>query len=263
MKKLVCCLIAVLSIVAGAVSFAQAGQVTVKGDSVRVSLVSGLINDYFPGSQVSTIIEPDGEYVTVTGSGGFERIHFTPKLVARLETLVANPRAGDGLMNICPTQARQLSRAVGPMRATAEPIRQVEQKSVCDQKGGCYGKVLTGDYQTLQPFEGVRMVANSGNHKYPENSIAFKIEYHRAGLTGWTYGTDWGPTIVIRNPTMENPLQLVYANAGCIIDYLQRATALKTGQPGNEGDSCWEVVILRDGTIYKDESPQEARFVRN
>lgn len=256
-------LFAVLTIIVGAFSYAQAGQVTIKGDSVRVSLVSGLINDYFPGSQVSTIIEPDGEYVTVTGSGGFERIHFTPPLVERLQKLVSNPRAGDGLMNICPTQARQLSKAVGPMRiAPEQPMRAVERKSVCDQ-GGCYGKVLSGDYQTLQPYEGVRLVANTSNPKYPENSVTFKIEYHRAGLTGWTYGTDWGPTIVIRNPTMENPLQLVYANAGCIMDYLQRATALKTGQPGNEGDSCWEVVILRDGTIYKDESPAEARFYKN
>ncbi|MFA5961084.1 MAG: hypothetical protein WC848_00155 [Parcubacteria group bacterium] len=243
-------------------------NVTVKGDSVRVSLVFRIINDYSPNSQVSTIIDPNqGEYVIVTGVGGSERVHFSPKLVVKLEKLSDNPRAGAGLMdmNICPTQARQLSTVIGPMRTTHEPMRAVESKSICDQKGGCYnGKVLIGDYQTLVPYNGVRLVSNTGNHKYPENSVSFKVEGHIKNIDGWTYGKDWGPTIVLRNVTMENPIQLIDVNAGCILAYLEKITALKRGTPIiKDGDSCYEVVILRDGTIYKNESPPEARFFKN
>jgi hypothetical protein len=61
---------------------------------------------------------------------------------------------------------------------------------------------------------------------------------------------------------MENPIRMIDANAGLILNYLERITALKRGQSGNEGDSCYEVVLLRDGTIYKDESPAEAPFYR-
>lgn len=238
-------------------------DVTVRGDEVRGPLVAGLINAYFPDTRgVVAENKTLGEYVEVVGPGGTEKIHFSPKLVARLQKLSANPRAGEGLMNICPSQAKSLVKAIGPMRVTLEPMIELEKASVCDKKGGCYGKVLSGSYQTLQPYNGVRLVGNASNPKYPENSISFKVEYHRAGLTGWTYGTSWGPTIVLRNPSMENPIQLVDVNANLILPYLQRATALKRGQPGVEGDSCWEVVILRDGTIYKDESPAEAPFCR-
>ena len=131
-----------------------------------------------------------------------------------------------------------------------EPKVNIEKSSVCDQKGGCHGKVLTGSYQTLQPYRGVRLVSNSNNPRYPANSVTFKIEYHGG----------WGPAIVLRNIGMENPMQLVNANAGLMLSYLERAIALKKGKPGNEGDSCWEVVLLRDGTIYKNESPAEVAF---
>lgn len=238
-------------------------DVTVKGDTVRGPLVVGLVSAYFADTKATYV--PDnslGEYVVVAGPGGAEKIHFSSKLVAKLQKLAVNPRASEGLMSVCPTQAGQLQRAIGPMRATFEPLVKMEQVSRC-QEGGCYnGKILTGSYQTLQPYQGVRMVSNSGNHKYPQNSISFKVEYHRAGLTGWTYGTSWGPTIVLRNVTMKNPIELVNVNSGLILDYLRRATALKQGQSGNEGDSCYEVVILRDGTVYKDESPAEAPFCR-
>lgn len=236
---------------------------TVKGDAVRGPLIAGLVNAYFPDTKAAYVSDTSlGEHVVVTGNGGSQSIHFSPKLVAKLQKVTANPRAAEGLMTICPTQAGQLQKAIGPMRATLEPIIQIEQNSICDKKGNCYGPAPTGKYVTLRPYQNVRLVSNTGNHKYPANSVTFKIEYHRAGLPGWTYGTGWGPTIVLRNVTVDNPIRLVDANAGLILDYLERITALKRGQPGNEGDSCWEVVILRDGTIYKDESPAEAPFCR-
>jgi hypothetical protein len=149
----------------------------------------------------------------------------------------------------------------GPAVKVEPLVTLKERASFCDQKGGCYqGKVLTGRYFTLDPYQNVRLVSNTGNQRYPDNSISFKIEYHKAGHIGWPYGNDWGPTIVIRNPTMERPIELASVNANRILPYLERITALKKGQSGNEGDSCFEVVLLRDGTIYRDESPAEARF---
>jgi hypothetical protein len=151
----------------------------------------------------------------------------------------------------------------------SEPVAKVEPRitlreriSPCDQKGGCHDKVLTGRYFTLDPYRNVRLVSNVGNERYPENSITFKVEYHRAGHVGWPYGTGWGPTIVVRNATVKNPVELIDANAGGILAYLEGITALKKGQNGNEGDSCFEVVLLRDGTVYKNESPAEVPFRR-
>jgi len=264
MKKTWIVLLMIVMVLASATAFAgEVREVTVKGDAVRGPLVTGFVSNYFPDTKGNSVEDKSlGEYVIVIGPGGEEKIHFSPKLVAKLQKLAANPRAGEGLMDICPLQAGQLVRAVGPMKVAMDPLIVTEKISVCDKKGGCYGKILTGDYQTLRPHERVRLVSNTSNPKYPDNLISFKIEYHRAGLTGWPYGTGWGPTIVLRNITMENPLRLVEYNAGLILPYLESITALKKGQPGSEGDSCWEVVILRDGTLYKDESPAEAPFCR-
>ena len=241
-------------------------DVTVKGDSVRAPLVSNLVLSYFASTKVVPIISDDlGEYVIVSGSGGEEKIHFTPKLIKKLEKLSADPRAGQGLMDICPSQARSLIKAVGQMVVDVkdpDELRASERVSFCDQNGCFNGRVVIGSYQTLQPFEGIRLVSNTGNHRYPENSITFKVEYHQKGHPGWPYGTGWGPTIVLRNVTMENPMELVQTNSCVILPYLEKTTNLKRGQPGNEGDSCYEVVILRDGTVYKDESPPEAPFFK-
>ncbi len=262
MKKVLFFCVVFIFFTAGAL----AADVTVRGDTVRGPVVSALINSYFPGVKGVAVVDNSlGENVLVTGAGGSERIHFSGPLVAKLQKLTANPRAGEGLMSICPGQAKQLARAVGPMPvavAKAPIITWEEKSSHCDRSGGCYGKVLTGKYRTLKPFQGVRLVSNVGNQNYPNNSISFKIEYHEAGLTGWPYGTGWGPTIVVRNATVENPFELLNMAAPCILPYLERIKALKKGQPGTEGDSCWEVVLLRDGSLYKDESPAEAPFGR-
>lgn len=267
MKRQTVCFLAVMAMVFCAVSFAQATtitrDVTVAGDSTRGPLVTGLVNAYFPDTKaIATEDKNLGEYVIVTGPSGTEKIHFSPKLVATLQKLAANPRASESLMSVCPGQAGSLQKAIGPMRATHEPLVRMEKISKCDEKGGCFGPGPVGKYMTLQPYQGVRLVSNSNNPRYPANAVTFKIERNRANLPGWPYGNNWGPTIVLRNITMENPIHLVDANAGLILSYLQRITALKQGQPGNEGDSCWEVVILRNGTIYADNSPAEARFVK-
>ncbi len=151
---------------------------------------------------------------------------------------------------LCADQKAQIDRI--PLNITpAETI-----PPCATSNDGCYGPGgMNGYYQTLQPYEGIRTVVNTGNDRYPANSITFKIEYQNANLTDWTYGTGWGPTIVIRNPTVENPVGLIDLHRCRILPYLVGATNLKVGQSGNEGQSCWEVVVLHDGTIYKNESP--------
>lgn len=260
MKKVLFFCVVFIFFAAGAL----ATDVAVKGDAVRGPVVSGLVNSYFPGVKAVAVEDKTlREDVIVVGPGGSEKIHFSEPLVTKLQKLTANPRAGQGLMDICPSQAKQLAKAVGPMPVAKAPVITWEEKSsTCDRKGGCYGKVLTGSYQTLSPFRGVRVVANSNNPKYPKNSISFKVEFHGAGLTGWTYGSGWGPTIVLRNITMENPGELLNMATPCMIPYLEALTASKKGIVANEGDSCGEVVILRDGSIYKDESPAEVPFGR-
>lgn len=225
--------------------------VTVIGDTERSALVAGLIKDYL-NVEIEVVIDANrGEYVMVTGPGGKQKIHFTPALVTKLVALRDNPQAGQGLMDICPTQARQIHAAIGKPSPVAT-------KSYCPD-GSCWPKgPLLGKYTTLSPYEGVRMVWNIKNSKYPKKAISVKIEFQNENLPGWTYGTDWGPTIVFRNFENEDDAKaLLDANASRILDYLTKVLALKKGQSGKVGDSCYEITILENGTLLaeKNNSP--------
>ncbi len=159
--------------------------------------------------------------------------------------------------NLCDDQ-KKLLRSLG---IVVTPLAGTEVVKTCQAAGNCHKKRLTGRYQTLRPYHGIRLVSNTGNQQYPENVVTFKVEYHKNGLTGWTYGTGWGPTIILRNVTGQDPISLLDAHQHRIKSYLQKVVALKRGRPGNEGDSCYQVVLLRDGTVYMDESPAEAPFI--
>lgn len=123
MKKIfVLCVFAVLAVlVIVNISFAET-EVVIQGDKVRSELVANFISSYFPGATGKAVERSGlGEYVVVTGLGGTEKIHFSGKLVAKLKKLAANPKAGQGLTDICPTQARQLKKAV-EVSGCCEPI---------------------------------------------------------------------------------------------------------------------------------------------
>ncbi len=122
MKKFVLCVFTVLTILSIAnLAFAET-EVVVQGDKVRSGLVAELISSYFPGATGKAVENSGlGEYVIVTGPGRTEKIHFSGKLVAKLKKLAANSKAGQGLMDICPTQAKQLKMAVGTL-GCCEPI---------------------------------------------------------------------------------------------------------------------------------------------
>lgn len=120
MKKFVL-FFALLTILAIA-NLAFADEVIVQGDKVRSELLANLVSSYFPGATGKAVEKSGlGEYVVVTGLGGTEKIHFSGKLVAKLKKLAANPKAGQGLTDICPTQARQLKKAV-EVSVCCEPI---------------------------------------------------------------------------------------------------------------------------------------------
>lgn len=123
MKKFVLCVFAVLAVLAITnMAFAET-EVVVQGDKLRSELVANFVGSYFPGVTGKAVERAGlGEYVLVTGPGGTERIHFSGKLVAKLKKLAANPKAGQGLMDICPTQAKKLKVAVGTTLGYCEPI---------------------------------------------------------------------------------------------------------------------------------------------
>lgn len=116
------CVFIVLAVLAIAnLAFAET-EVIVQGDKARSGLVSELVSSYFPGVMGKAVESSGlGEYVVVTGPGGTEKIHFSAKLVTKLKKLAANPKAGQGLMDICPTQAKKLKVAVGTL-GCCEPI---------------------------------------------------------------------------------------------------------------------------------------------
>ena len=72
---------------------------------------------------------------------------------------------------LCADQKAQIDRI--PLNLTpAEAI-----PSCTTSNSGCYGPGgMNGYYQTLQPYEGIRLVVNTGNDHYPANSVAIKIE---------------------------------------------------------------------------------------
>lgn len=173
----------ILGIVLTAVLASAAERtITVKGDATRSSLVAGLVNSYFTGTKATA--EEDktlNEYVLVIGSGGTtEKIHFSHKLVAKLQKLASNPRAGEGLLDICPTQARQLIKAVGPMKATAKgvgkPFKVVTVDANCPAcKPEIGGKCYLTEYGTI--YDSAYCDAQK-----PRGSVASKIQRGRVQI---------------------------------------------------------------------------------
>lgn len=245
-------------------SFAGGKVTLVGGPKEQQEMISWLAQQYW-GLTDFQLIPSSGKNTVVVGPKGTGETAFSPAMMEKLQGMKTNPLPGQGLHDICPLQAGELGKAFGSLalnQKSQKPLTAAESTPACKSKSsGCYGKVLTGRYQTLKPWSGIRVVSNTGNDLYPANTITFKIEYQNANLTGWTYGTGWGGTIVMRNLTM-NPYELLEAHGGKIVAYLNKATNLKHGQPGKPGDSCYQVAILRDGTLFMDESPSEAPYVK-
>ncbi len=99
----------------------QKNIVYVQANQRRVSMLRDIIPSHWQETAevVTTIDSSLGNKTVVRGNGGTETIIFTEKTVARLEKMATNPASGDSLLAICPTQAKQLGRALGrPTLAT-------------------------------------------------------------------------------------------------------------------------------------------------
>jgi len=215
-------------VLASATAFAgEVREVTVKGDAVRGPLVAGLVNSYFPDTRGNLIEDKTlGEYVIVEGSpGGSEKIHFSSKLVAKLQKLAINPRTGEGLMDICPTQAGQLVRAVGPMKAISEPLISFKCDSV-----DCWPRNPTGNYFSIGKLGNAIVFGNKNNSRFPANSVSAKIEKDSGVLVY---------KVAVRNPT-TNPKTLLVPGLCQEIEEHFLVTPLKANGEGADGDSCFE-----------------------
>jgi hypothetical protein len=143
--------------------------------------------------------------------------------------------------------------------STPKPLRSAERQPACKGER-CWDKNNCGSYQTLRPIDGVRVVLQSNCDKWPQNVVCYKIEYQSSSLTDWPYGTGWGPTIVVRNLSgIENPYSLVDPKG---VEYVKSVVSLKRGEPAPFGRTCYEVCILRNGEVMKDESPSQRPFGR-
>lgn len=239
-------------------------DVSIKGTSERATVVGALIESYFDSVRVSRVADTGaGVYVTVTGPKGTEKIHFSDKLVAKIKALQANPKAGQGLMAICPTQGGQLQKAIGNLKVTETTkttLSQGETTPVC-KEGVCHAPNPNGRYIDHTVFGGVRVVVVRGNAYFPQNTVSGKLECYNSRFPKlWGYGSGFGPVIVVRNPTVSVE-SLLSTNGNALVQYLERVWPLKYGQGcPKDGTSCFEVTLFRNGEIYRDDSPPEARF---
>lgn len=242
MKKYVALFIAVV--------FFGLGQ-AFAGTPHGVKVLSTTIGKYFVGKKFE-VTSLKGNHYWVVGPGGSRDIAFAPETIDRLDKVNTNPASGDSLISVCPNQAEALQEV---MNAPAETSA-ANAPAYCKD---CWPRNPTGNYTTLAPYQGVRMVWNI-NPSYPACSISYKIEYQNSNLDGWNRGTGWGPTIIIRNANSASCDQsaLLSATASHGLDYMSRAFALKQGKAGHKGDSCYEVTVLRNGMVIKNESSPQA-----
>jgi len=203
----------------------------------NVSVLTETIGRYYPGISFK-VSHLEGNSYKVSGTGGSQTVVFSPETIRRLNKMNKNPASGDSLLSVCPSQAE------GIRRAMTVPAVKTAKSSYCPS-GDCWPRNPRGEYTTLTPYKGVRVVYNAHNDKFPVCSASYKLEYHSASLPGWPYGTGWGPTIVIRNAGSCDPVTLIRDDG---VEYLRRVLVMKNGQPGREGESCFEKTILSNGS---------------
>jgi hypothetical protein len=105
-------------------------QVTVTGDQRRVRVVSELIDAYLNNVEITTRVDNSlGSYVLVQGPGGREKIQFSNTLINKLEAMAANPAGSASVKDVCPFQAKQLNKAIGPSKPR-QKAPQYERQSV-------------------------------------------------------------------------------------------------------------------------------------
>ncbi|MFZ5982447.1 MAG: hypothetical protein ACOYS2_02675 [Patescibacteria group bacterium] len=129
----------------------------------------------------------------------------------------------------------------------------------------CWPANPLGRYMTLTPlWDKYRFILNYRPGASFSNIVSVKLEYQNADLRGWHYGyTSWAPTVVLRNPAVSFPEAKARLDAmgSRIQAYFACVMPLKQGQPGNPGDSCFEVEFdLTTGVITKSEAPPNCQF---
>lgn len=231
-------------------------NVVVKGDEVRGPLVAGLIDSYFPDTK-GVVVEDKtlGEYVEVTGPNGTEKIHFTPKLVDRLKKLSANPRSAEGLMNICPSQAKSLIKAIGPMKeekrtttvttsnkTDKEPNLELRKKVAASKcaNGKCWNPKPEGEYpkSNIKKIGNAFFRVNTGHSHFKKNNlVSAKAECHAGKFEDW---------VVMRNATVSSENLFTPEFRQVLADYFAEIKPLKANHScDKEGKSClektWEI----------------------
>ena len=184
---------------------AQSSSVTIRGDRRRTAVLQGIIPSYWQGIPKIGIVHDNSlnNRVVVKGNGGTETIIFTEKTVSRLEKMATNPASGDSLTSICPSQARQLGRALGRPSLTYVPKKTACQDGACEHSKARHLKACTQplDWRATSNGTPVAYVVCElrGGKREDQVSAAWRFDPKKqgAGPDGWYLGivrySQWQP----------------------------------------------------------------------
>jgi len=201
--------------------------------------ISGIVGMYYgTAPQVQSL---GGNDYSVTGPGGTQPVTFTPQTIGKLEKLMDNPRSGDSLVSICPSQAKAIRLAmVGSGNAPSGGMKDACLSCWPRNPQGAYDEVqLTG----CAPVSADVVVLNTNNPRYGDNTLSAKMEYH---------GNRWERRLVIRNVSFSPSALVTPGLAGQINAHFSRIAPATSGKAGSEGDSCFEGTwkVRDDGTYH-------------
>lgn len=79
------------------------------------------------------------------------------------------------------------------------------------------------------------------------NSIGIKMEYHNTSQ--YHYKTGWQPAVAFYNVTKDPNSLMTPQKVAIVQAHLKKIAHLKDGQPGVEGDACFDLVLNENGSV--------------
>jgi hypothetical protein len=80
------------------------------------------------------------------------------------------------------------------------------------------------------------------------NNIGAKAEYHNRNDFWWPE-TGWGPVIAFYNVNQDPNFLMTPLKRSLVEAHFKKNMPLKIGQPGEEGDACFDLVINENGSV--------------
>jgi hypothetical protein len=260
MKKMAACLVVALSIVAGAVSFAQAEIVNLQGGKGAVDLLASDLRS--EGVADNNINRQYGQPAMGTYEG---------KPWPGVRYQIGSDQSEDGWVPVsdsrvdkgvlCRLQKEQAKQIARVLRSGFARGKGVPQAFVAPSSAGS-GAICSG--RECWPYDGskgitidlrcpvvvngqaVRTVVMPRKDLRGNNNIGAKVEYHDQNV--WWPQTGWGPVIVFYNVDKDPNALMTPQKRGVIEEHLRKIIPMKAGQSGLDGDACYDLVLNENGS---------------